>query len=297
MVHGSYGTLAVLTKLKFKLIHARPFVRMENRVFSNFKDYWAFMLERCEAGEDDFIDGIVHGPDRCVACIGNMVDSAPYTNRYDWLKVYYRSTIEKREDYLALEHYFFRYDTDLHWLTRTIPFLEHWLPRLVLGKAVLGSTNVIHITRALRPLFAIGKKRPDLVLDVFIPHERFTEFFDWYEKTCNFWPLWIVPYRAPHIYPWLSDEHSQRMNGPFLIDCAIYGMGNNERDVDYSELLERKVTELGGIKTLITRNHYDRETFWSIYSKPRHDAAKERLDPGNVFGDFYEKMNPLTVGK
>ena len=37
-------------------------------------------------------------------------DSAPYTNRYDWLKVYYQSTAKRREDYLKTPHYFFRYD-------------------------------------------------------------------------------------------------------------------------------------------------------------------------------------------
>ena len=297
MVHGAYGTLAVLTKLKFRLHLARPFVRMDYRLFSRFDEYWEFLQERCEAQEDDFIDGIVHGPDRCVACIGNMVDSAPYTNQYDWLKVYYKSTLKLRQDYLTTTDYFFRYDADLHWLTRTVPLLEHWLPRLVVGKAVLGSTNVIRLTRNFLPLFRIGKRRPDLVVDVFIPHLRFGEFFDWYAKSFDYWPLWIVPYRAPNLYPWLADEHTQRMGSPFLIDCAVYGMGNNEPDRDYSELLEKKVFELGGIKTLISRNHYDRETFWSIYSKPRHDAARKRLDPDGVFGDFYEKMNPLTAGR
>ena len=50
--------------------------------------------------------------------------------------------------------------------------------------------------------------------------------------------------------------------------------------------------ELGGIKTLISRNHYDRDTFWSIYSQPRWQAVKQRTDPRNLFGDLYSRTHP-----
>ncbi len=53
-----------------------------------------------------------------------------------------------------------------------------------------------------------------------------------------------------------------------------------------------EVFELGGVKTLISRNHYDRETFWTIHSKPRWDAAKSRLDPEGLFGALDECFAP-----
>ncbi len=77
-----------------------------------------------------------------------------------------------------------------------------------------------------------------------------------------------------------------------MIDCAVYGKVNNDPDVDFSEILERKVTELGGIKTLISRNHYDKKSFWDIFNKPVISKMKKRLDPENVFGDLYEKFAP-----
>jgi hypothetical protein len=57
------------------------------------------------------------------------------------------------------------------------------------------------------------------------------------------------------------------------------------------------VFELGGVKTLISRNHYDRETFWSIYSQPRISQAKQRLDPLNRFGDLYERFAPRNYSR
>jgi len=59
--------------------------------------------------------------------------------------------------------------------------------------------------------------------------------------------------------------------------------------------LEEKTWELGGIKTLISRNHYTAERFWRIYDEPSHRAAKARLDPHGVFRDLYEKLH--RVGK
>ena len=129
-------------------------------------------------------------------------------------------------------------------------------------------------------------------VDVFIPQRNFERFFRWYEQAYDFWPLWIVPYRAPEMYPWLADGFQERMGENLLIDCAIYGKPNSDPQVDHSEVLERKVYELDGIKTLISRNHYDRDTFWSIYSQPRWRGIKERTDPGNLFGELYQRMHP-----
>jgi len=107
----------------------------------------------------------------------------------------------------------------------------------------------------------------------------------------DYWPLWVVPYRVPKQYAWISDAHGARMNDDLFIDCAIYGMKNDTPGIDYSELLERRTYELDGIKTLISRNHYSRERFWQIYAKDRYDAIKTRTDPHNLFRDLYDKFH------
>jgi len=67
MLHGSYGTLGILTKWKFRLVKARPFVKMTYHRFSRFEDFWAFLEPRCHAEKDDFIDAIVFAPDHFAA--------------------------------------------------------------------------------------------------------------------------------------------------------------------------------------------------------------------------------------
>lgn len=289
MIHGSYGTLGVVTKLTFELVPAKPFVRMEYRRLESAQAFVDAMKAACDEGEWDFVDAIAHGPDDFVLCLGTYVDVAPYVSDYTWLNIYYKSTTRRTEDYLSTFDYFFRYDTEAHWLTATIPPLQ-WKPvRFAVGKTVLGSTNLIKWSRRLRPVLGL-KRRPEVVVDVFIPARRMLEFADWYARDYSFYPLWLVPYRVPEPYPWIDDGHWARMDDDLMIDCAVYGKKNSEKAVDYSQVLEEKTHELGGIKTLISRNHYSRERFWSIYNEPNYRAAKTLLDPHGAFPDLHEKL-------
>jgi len=290
MIHGSYGTLAILTRLTFELVPAKPYVRMEYRRFRTPEAFETALRDRMAAGDYELIDGIVHAEDELVLCLGTFVDNVPYTSDYRRLNIFYKSTRVRDEDYLRTEDYFFRYDTECHWLTRTMPPLE-WRPvRFAIGKYVLGSTNLIRWSKRLEPLLKL-KKRPDVVVDVFIPAPRFREFFDWYRRGLRFYPLWLVPYRIAEPYPWVSPEHAAGFGSDLFIDCAVYGKENSEPDRDWSHELEDKTYELGGLKTLISRNHHTPERFWQIYNREAYDAAKARLDPKGVFPGLYEKFH------
>ncbi len=294
MVHGSYGTLARLTKATFRLVPAKAFVHLTYRTHTTFPAFLADLRERCAVGDYDFVDGIVHAPDKLVLCLGRLVDQAPKLSSYRGTGIFYKSTARLAEDWLTTWDYCFRYDREAHWMTATVPPLQ-WRPiRATIGRPFLGSTNLLKWSERLAPILRL-KRRPDVVVDVFLPARRFEEFFHWYVKDYDFWPLWIVPYRVTEIYPWISDERAARMADTLLIDAAVYGKRNDDPRVDASEVLEKKVFELDGIKTLISRNHYDEATFWQIYSKPRYQAAKARLDPDGRFGDLYEKFKPQPI--
>jgi FAD/FMN-containing dehydrogenase len=289
MVHGSYGTLGALTRATFALTPAKPYVRMEYVTLPSVEAFEERMRAHIAAADADFIDGIVHGPEQHVLCLGRFVDEAPHVSSYRRTKIFYKSTARLAEDYLTTFDYLFRYDTECHWLSRSVPPLE-WRPvRWLLGRWVLGSTNLIRWSGRMERLLAL-KRRPDVVVDVFIPARRFGEFFEWYAREFRYYPLWIVPYLIPKPYPWVSAEHAARMDDTLFIDCAVYGKRNSEPDVDWSQVLEEKTWELGGIKTLISRNHYTPERFWEIYHRDNYAAAKARLDPHGVFPNVYDKL-------
>ena len=293
MLHGSYGTLAILTRIRFELIEAAPFVEVTYKRHRDFAAFADDMHACCSDESVDFVDGIIHAPDELVLCVGRFVAAAgtPGPSSYRGTRVYYRSTRELPRDVLSTFDYCFRYETDCHWLSRTVPPLEWPLVRRLAGRWFLGSANLIRWSKRTEKLFGLVKKRPDVVVDVFIPGSRFADFWDWYARDFRFWPLWIVPYRIEQPYPWIAADHAAAMTDRLMIDCAVYGKRNNDRDVDWSQAIEEKTYELGGIKTLISRNHHTRERFWQIYHRDRWEAAKRELDPPGLFRDLYDKFH------
>jgi FAD/FMN-containing dehydrogenase len=289
MMHGSYGTLGIITELTFELVVSKPFVHMQYLSFGAWPEFRAAMAESMKAPDVDFIDAIAHAQDRFVLCLGRFCDAAPgEPSSYRRTEIFYRSTLDREHDYLSTHDYFFRYDTDCHWSTQTFPWMGTKWGRRLLGRFMLGSTNLLGWSRTLRPLFKL-QKNPPVVTDLFIPEAEVDAFYAWYERTIGYYPLWLVPYRVLEPYPWLRADHSR---SDLYFDVAIYGLPD---DGTYSELLEQKTFAVKGIKTLISQNHYDEATFWKVYDRERYERVKRRMDPSNLFRGLYEKMvRPLT---
>jgi FAD/FMN-containing dehydrogenase len=57
----------------------------------------------------------------------------------------------------------------------------------------------------------------------------------------------------------------------------------------HNRKIERKVAELGGIKSLYSDSYYEPDEFWENYNKPAYDALKEKYDPGGALQGLYDK--------
>jgi hypothetical protein len=57
----------------------------------------------------------------------------------------------------------------------------------------------------------------------------------------------------------------------------------------FNRLIERKVTELGGIKSLYSESYYPREEFWAIYGESAYQLLKGKYDPQGRLRDLYDK--------
>ncbi len=289
MMHGSFGTVGILSKLTFKLIPAKPYVHLRHEHHSSIDSYLDSIWSHFEKRDVDFMDGIIHSPTQLSLCVGDFVDSAPYTNRYDWLKVYYQSTAKRTEDYLKTPHYFYRYDQGV---TNVHP--KSFLGRLLLGK-FLGSSEILRIAEKLRWLL-LNDDRPDVTVDTFLPFSRLKEFLLWYAKDFGHFPLWVVPYRRVHDYEWLADGFWKGMDDRLLIDIAIYGM-KQRGETNYYRLMEQKLIELNGVKTLISYNYYPEDEFWTIFHRENFESVKAVTDPDNIFRNLYEKTCRAAMGR
>lgn len=287
MVNGTFGTLGIITKLTFRLIPAKPFVQVSYERYGSLEAYKEGIWAHYEKRDIDFMDGIIHSPGHYVLSAGRFVDEAPYTHRYDWMRVYYLSTAERKEDYLKTPDYFFRYNkgvTNVH--PKSLP------GRLLLGKA-LDANRTLRLANRFRkvlPAAAIP-----ITVDTFIPFSRIDGFMEWYKEAVGHFPLWCVPYKIVHAYEWISDEFLGSVEDELFLDIALYGMRRKE-SAHYYRLIEKKLMELGAIKTLISTNFYTEEEFWSIWNKENYDWVKRRTDPENRFRGLYEKTCRASRG-
>jgi len=287
MVHGTFGTLGIISKLKFKLIPAKPYVKIIYERYDNLENYKSAIWEHFKKKDVDFMDGIIHSPTEYILSVANFIDEAPYTNRYDWTKIYYKSTKERKEDYLKTPDYFFRYDKGV---TNVNP--KSFFGRLIFGKFV-NSTKTLKLVKKFRWL--IPPKRIPITVDVFIPFSKVNNFMEWYKKEVNHFPLWCVPYKIVRHYEWISSNFLKTKDELFL-DLAIYGM-KQKNDKNYYKIIEDELMKIGGIKTLISNNYYSESDFWKTWNKENYYKVKHKTDPNNIFRDLYTKMCRAARGE
>ena len=276
MMHGSFGTLGILSKLTFRLTPAKRFVKVTYEHYRTLDEYRAAIVRHSERQDVDFMDGIIHSPRHYVLSVADFVDDAPYANRYGWSKAYYRSTAKRADDYLRTPDYFFRYD---HGVTHVNP--------------LLGSSQALRAAEKLNWL--LSREKPTIILDVFLPISKMPEFLDWYGREFGYFPLWCVPYRRPRDYEWVAPEVFARSPDELWVDLAIYGM-KQRGERNYHKLMEDKLRELGGIKTLISHNYYTPDEFWATWNRENYQAVKALTDPDNIFRDLYTKTCKAAMG-
>lgn len=288
MVHGTFGTLGIISRLKLRLIPARPFVKVTYNKFHSLEDYTLAIWQHYKDQDVDFMNGIIHSPELSVLSVADFVDEAPYTHRYDWMRIYYRSTGKRKEDYLKTSDYFFRYDKGV---TNVTPGS---LPaRLIFGK-FMNSTRTLKLVHTFRRF--IPPDKIPLTVDVFIPFSKVGLFMEWYRKEMNHFPLWCVPYRLARKYEWLADDFRQGISDELFLDLAIYGM-KKKGDKNLYRVLEEQLMDIGGIKTLISGNYYTASEFWKIWDKDNYDRIKRQTDPENIFRDLYTKTCRAAMGE
>lgn len=287
MVHGTFGTLGIISRLRFRLIPARRFVKVTYEKYGTLAEFKSAVWRHYENQDVDFMDGIIHSPKQYVLSAADFVAEAPYTNRYDWMKIYYLSTKERSEDYLRTPHYYFRYDRGV---TNVYP--RSFLGRFFLGR-FLNSNTVLELVSKGRRWIPPG--RIPITVDLFLPFSKADEFLGWYQQEVNHFPLWCVPYKLVRRYEWVSPDFLNRIPDTLLLDLAVYGM-KKRNDRNLYKLIEDELFNIGGFKSLISGNYYSESDFWKIWNKKNFDEVKKRTDPDNIFRDLYTKTCRTAMG-
>ena len=121
--------------------------RLEHLAFTDAASYFDAVARHCADGDADFIDGTVFAPERLFLTLGRFAGEAPYTSDYTYRRIYYRSIPERREDWLTVRDFLWRWDTDWFWCSRNL-LAQHPLVRRLYGRAAPGLAH-LHEAHAL----------------------------------------------------------------------------------------------------------------------------------------------------
>src|SRR5882672_5455548 len=144
---NSYGTLGYALRVKAKVIPVKPYVHLTHLAFKDPKVFFDYLGTQLKVSAADFVDGTVFARDKLFLTLGRFVDQAPYTSDYTYKNIYYRSIAEKREDYLTVMDYLWRWDTDWFWCSKNVGAQNPLLRRVLFGKRNLGSKTYTKIMR------------------------------------------------------------------------------------------------------------------------------------------------------
>jgi FAD/FMN-containing dehydrogenase len=292
---NSYGTLGYALRLKVRAVPVRPYVRLSHRRYLDAETFFRVVTEAAESGID-FLDGTAFAPDRLYLTQGAFTDEAPWVSDYGYQHIYYRSIPEKETDYLSVRDYIWRWDTDWFWCSKNV-YAQNPLVRRLLGRARLNSPTYTRIMRRasrwrLRERLErlTGRRGESVIQDVDIPIEGAPEFLAFLFREIGIRPIWICPVRSPHpqarfpLYP--LRPGTLCINFGFwdrIVSREPHPRGH------FNRLVERKVRELGGIKSLYSDSYYSRDEFWAIYDRVAYERLKAKYDPQGRFRDLYAK--------
>jgi FAD/FMN-containing dehydrogenase len=292
---NSYGTLGYALRVKARVFPAKPYVALTH---ARHRDPRAFFLDlaRWCAEPVDFVDGVVFAPDEMYLSIGRFLDEAPYASDYTFMNIYYRSIREREQDYLRTLDYIWRWDTDWFWCS-SVFLVQNPVVRRLVGRRWLNSDTYMKLLRLNRRWRLsnkldrlMGIHAEQVIQDVDLPIGLAPEFLDFFQREIRIKPVWICPFRAydpARLYSlWPIDRTALYVNFGFWSEVrgrTAYPRGH------FNRLIERKLAELGGLKSLYSDSFYEPDEFWTVFDKPAYDRLKAKYDPKGRLSDLYRK--------
>jgi FAD/FMN-containing dehydrogenase len=303
---NSYGTLGYSTRLRIELEPVAPFVALRHIRFRSLADLVAAMERIIDTGGQggtpvDYLDGVVFGPDESYLCVGRRTTTPGPVSDYTGKNIYYQSIRHDavgpeatKDDRLTMHDYFWRWDTDWFWCSRAFgmqnPRLRRWWPRRYRRSSVYSKLISMDQRFGLSDRIETRHGRPPrerVVQDIEVPVERTCDFLDWFLENVAITPIWLCPLRLRDhsgwpLYP-MRPDHTYVNIGFWSSVPAGACEGATNR------MIEAKVGEFDGHKSLYSDSYYTREHFDELYGGEAYNTAKKTYDPDSRLFDLYAK--------
>jgi len=304
---NSYGTLGYATRLRVKLERVEPFVALRHIRFNRIDDVQAAIAAIVATGQYDgvrvdYLDGVVFSESESYLTLGTGTAEPGPTSDYTGQHIYYRSIRQRSTDRLTIHDYLWRWDTDWFWCSRAFGAQQPIVRRLW-PKPLLRSSFYWKLV-ALDRRFAIADRlerlhhRPPLervVQDIEVPVGRLSEFVSWFLASVPIEPVWLCPLHLPAnprqdgtptwpLYP-IGQERTYVNVGFWSAVPHLHGQPEGATN----RLIERRVNELGGHKSLYSDAFYSPEEFARLYGGATYALLKKQYDPDSRLLNLYDK--------
>lgn len=292
---NSYGTLGYALRLRLGTLSTKPMVRVDHLKYEDSAAFLRAMALQC-AGDADFVDGVVFGRHEHALSVARFEQHAPWQSDYTLKDIYYQSVRNREVDFLSAHDYLWRWDADWFWCSRNFG-AERPLVRRMLGRKHLNSRHYQQwmrwntrwgLTHTLARLQ--GRYQESVIQDVDIPFDRAAEFMDFLHREIGILPVWVCPIRAPDparaftLYPLSGDALYLNFGFWDVVQSRTARPSGH-----FNRLVESRVIELGGIKSLYSECFFTREQFDRAYAMDRYRALKRKYDPNGRAPGLYEK--------
>ncbi|MEI7778531.1 MAG: FAD-binding oxidoreductase [Actinomycetes bacterium] len=308
---NSYGSLGYALRLRIELEPAPQFVQMRHIKFADVASLSEAIAQITgshvwDGQQVDFMDGTRFSAQESYLTLGRLVDSidpATVPSNYTGQDIYYRSIPRRSTDVLTTHDYLWRWDTDWFWCSRAFgaqhPIVRRFWPRhlrrsdvywkLVSADRHYGFSRRVDRLRG-RP------EREYVVQDVEIPIAALGEFLEFFDACVGLSPIWLCPLKqrdASLRWPLYElDPQTTYVNVGFWSSVAL-PPGESGEAARINRLIEAKVTELAGRKSLYSTAYYDENEFAKLYGGLTYQELKSKYDPVSRFPGLYAK----TVGR
>ncbi|MUL84255.1 MULTISPECIES: FAD-binding oxidoreductase [unclassified Mycolicibacterium] len=307
---NSYGTLGYSTRLRIELEPVAPFVALRHLRFGSLTELVTAMDRIIETGglggqPVDYLDGVVFSADESYLCVGFKTTTPGPVSDYTGQDIYYRSIQHRegeRHDRLTIHDYLWRWDTDWFWCSRAFgaqnPTIRRFWPRRLRRSSfywkLVGYDQRFNIADRIEKRHG-RPPRERVVQDIEVPLEHCAPFLDWFLENVPIEPIWLCPLRLREnrrndsglsggwpLYPLRA--HHTYVNVGFWSSVPV---GPEEGHTN--KLIEAKVSELEGHKSLYSDSYYPREDFDELYGGETYKTVKKSYDPDSRLFDLYSK--------
>lgn len=299
---NSYGTLGYSVRLKIELETVKPFVALRHLRFDTLEDLVAAMDRIIETrGHDgtpvDYLDGVVFSADESYLTLGTQTATPGPVSDYTGQQIYYRSIQHddgEKHDRLTIHDYLWRWDTDWFWCSRAFgaqhPRIRRLWPRRYRRSSfywkLIGYDQRFDIADRIEKRNG-RPPRERVVQDIEVPIARTAEFVHWFLANVPIEPIWLCPLRLRGDQSWplypIQPNHTY-VNVGFWSSVPV---GPEEGHTN--RLIERKVSELDGHKSLYSDSYYSRDEFDELYGGETYKTVKKSYDPDSRLLDLYAK--------